>query len=106
MNRWALNHNEVDKQKQVLGLLQEEGMRAFAIMWLTVALTASPLLASDAKEASKDETTATVTSTSAVPDKPTPAIKVESSAIESEVQDLRSLVEEQRAELEAQRAAL
>jgi len=81
-------------------------MRVFAAILLGMSLAASPLLATDAKETGKEELPAAVTPVSAVPDKPSPTVKLESSAIESEVQDLRSLVEEQRAELEAQRAAL
>jgi hypothetical protein len=81
-------------------------MRVFAAMLLGMSLAASPLLATDAKETGKEDAPAAVATVSAVPDKPMPTVRPESSAIESEVQDLRSLVEEQRAELEAQRAAL
>jgi hypothetical protein len=80
-------------------------MRVFAAVLLGMSLVASPLLARNADETGKEDTPAAASSTSAVPDKPTP-VKPEASAIESEVQDLRSLVEEQRAELEEQRAAL
>src|SRR5579864_3766535 len=81
------------------------GMRVFAAVLLSMGLAASPLLARNADETAKEETSAVVKSPSAVPDKPIP-VKAESSAIESEMQDLRALVEEQRAELEEQRAAL
>jgi hypothetical protein len=70
-----------------------------------MGLAASPLLANNAGETSKEETPAVVTNAAAAPDKPV-AVKLESPAIEGEMQDLRSLVEEQRAELESQRAAL
>jgi hypothetical protein len=80
-------------------------MRVFAAVLLGISLTASPLLARNANETGKEDTSVAANSASAVPDKPTP-VKPEASAIESEVQDLRALVEEQRAELEAQRAAL
>src|SRR6202163_4671547 len=80
-------------------------MRVFAAVLLGMILVASPLLARNAGETGKENTPVAATSTSTVPDKPTP-VKAEASAIESEVQDLRSLVEEQRAELESQRAAL
>src|SRR5665213_1706214 len=80
-------------------------MRVFATVLLGISLTASPLLARNAGETGKEDTPATATSASTLPDKPA-AVKAEAPAIESEVQDLRSLVEEQRAELEAQRAAL
>ena len=80
-------------------------MRVFSAVLLGMSLVASPLLARNADETGKEETTAAATTASAVPDKPTP-VKPEASAIESEMQDLRSLVEEQRAELEAQRAEL
>jgi hypothetical protein len=80
-------------------------MRVFAAALLSVGLLASPLLAKNANDTTKDETPAAVTSAAAA-EKPKESVKPESAAIESEVQDLRSLVEEQRAELEAQRAAL
>jgi hypothetical protein len=75
-------------------------------MLLSMSLAAAPLLANDAKETGKEETTAAVTTAAAVPDQPVATVKPASSVIENEVQDLRSLVEEQRAELESQRAAL
>ncbi len=80
-------------------------MRVFAAVLLSMSVAAMPLLARNAGETGKEDTPAAVSSTSALPDKPT-AVKPEASAIESEMQDLRSLVEEQRAELDSQRAAL
>jgi len=85
-------------------------MRVFAAVLLSMSLMASPMFASDAKEAGTEDTPAAAGSAPATPDKPEAvkpsATKAADSAIESEVQDLRSLVEEQRAELESQRAAL
>jgi len=85
-------------------------MRVFAAVLLSMSLMASPMFASDAKEAGTEDTPAAASTAPATPDKPEAvkpaAAKTENSAIESEVQDLRSLVEEQRAELESQRAAL
>jgi hypothetical protein len=97
----------IQGKKKVMSqnLLRRDGMRAFAVVLLSMGLAASPLLAKNAGEAGKDETPAAVTSAAAAPDKPV-AVKPESTPIESEMQELRSLVEEQRAELEAQRAAL
>jgi hypothetical protein len=80
-------------------------MRVFAAVLLGISLAASPLLARNAGETTKEETPAAAISTATLPDKPT-AVKPEVSAVESEMQELRSLVEEQRAELESQRAAL
>jgi hypothetical protein len=80
-------------------------MRVFATVLLGISLAASPLLARNAGETGKEDTTVAANSASALPDKPT-AVKPEATALENEVQDLRSFVEEQRVELEAQRAAL
>jgi hypothetical protein len=79
-------------------------MRVFAAVLLSMSLAASPLFASDATEAGKEDRPAAVSSTPVAVSKP--AVKPEASAIESEMQDLRSLIEEQKAELESQRAAL
>jgi hypothetical protein len=76
-------------------------MRVFAAMLLSMSLAAVPLVANDAKDAGKEDSSATASAENAKA-----ATKPESAAIESEMQDLRSLVEEQRAELQAQRAAL
>jgi hypothetical protein len=85
-------------------------MRVFAAVLLSMSLMASPMFASDAKEAGAEDTPAAASSAPATPDKPEAvkpaAAKTENSAIESELQDLRSLVEEQRVELESERAAL
>src|SRR5260370_20746175 len=80
--------------------LRREGMRVFAVVFLSMGLAASPLLAKNAGETSKPDTPATVTSTAAVPDKPA-AAQPESSAIESELQCLRSLLDEPHADLAA-----
>ena len=80
-------------------------MRVFAAVLLSMSVAAMPLLARNAGETGKEETSTAVSSTSPLPDKPA-AVKPEASAIESEMQELRSIVEEQRAELESQRAAL
>jgi hypothetical protein len=81
-------------------------MRAFAAVLLSMSMVASPLFATDAKEAGKKETPAAVSNTPTAKDKVKETAKPENSVIESEMQDLRSLMEEQRAELESQRAAL
>jgi hypothetical protein len=76
-------------------------MRVFAAMLLSMSLAAVPLLANDAKDASKEESPA-----KAAADKPKETAKPENAVIESELQDLRSLVQAQMQELESQRAAL
>src|SRR5258708_23926791 len=76
-------------------------MRVFAAMLLSMSLAAAPLLANDAKDAGKEEST-----TTAAAEKAKEAVKPENAVIESELQDLRSLVQSQMQELEAQRAVL
>ena len=81
-------------------------MRVFAAVLLSMSMVASPLLATDAKEAGKEEAPSAASSTPTATDKVKETAKPENSVIESEMQDLRSMVEEQREELESQRAAL
>src|SRR6266699_3512128 len=76
-------------------------MRVFAAMLLSMSLAASPLLANDAKDASKGESP-----TPAAAEKAKKTATPENAVIESELQDLRSLVQSQMQELESQRAAL
>src|ERR1700730_5041773 len=75
-------------------------MRVFATMLLSISLASVPVLASDAKDAGKEESPATAAA------KAKEAVKPENAVIESELQDLRSLVQSQMQELESQRAAL
>src|ERR1700730_513197 len=75
-------------------------MRVFATMLLSISLASVPVLASDAKDAGKEESPAPAAA------KAKEAVKPENAVIESELQDLRSLVQSQMQELEAQRAAL
>src|ERR1700726_4000438 len=82
-------------------LTRRKGMRVLAAMWLSMSLAAVPLLASDAKDAGKEESP-----TTAVAEKAKETAKPENAVIESELQDLRSLVQSQMQELESQRAAL
>ena len=76
-------------------------MRAFATMLLSISLASVPVLANDAKDAGKEESSATT-----VAAKAKEAVKPENAVIESELQDLRSLIQSQMQELESQRAAL
>ena len=76
-------------------------MRVFATMLLSISLASVPVLANDAKDAGKEESSATT-----VAAKAKEAVKPENAVIESELQDLRSLIQSQMQELEAQRAAL
>jgi len=76
-------------------------MRVFATLLLSISLASVPVLANDAKNAGKEESSATTAA-----GKGKEAVKSENAVIESELQDLRSLVQSQMQELEAQRAAL
>src|ERR1700730_14568405 len=76
-------------------------MRVFATMLLSISLASVPVLASDAKDAGKEESPATVAAAKAKE-----AVKPENAVIERQLQDLRSLIQSQMQELEAQRAAL
>src|SRR6267154_11846 len=81
-------------------------MRVFAAMLLSMTLAVAPLLANDAKDAAKEESSVAVSSKAALADKPKETAQPENAVIESELQDLRSLVESQMQELESQRAVL
>src|ERR1700680_1799318 len=99
------------RKRKVRGIKFQEskrrkGMQVFAAMLLSMSLAAVPLLANDAKDAAKEESSVPVSSKAAAADKPKETAKAENAVIESELQDLRSLVQGQMQELESQRAAL
>ncbi len=61
-------------------------MRVFATLLLSISLASVPVLANDAKDAGKEESSATTAA-----GKGKEAVKSENAVIESELQDLRSL---------------
>ena len=75
-------------------------------MLLSMSLAVAPLLANDAKDAAKEESSVAVSSKAALAEKPKETAQPENAVIESELHDLRSLVQNQMQELEARRAVL